>query len=72
MAGRHRVPLRCASARYLHQLPEYRFDVDAGMGDFLTPDGLKTIAVEYQSGLLDRINEIVQGLYDDTILTQTC
>jgi superoxide dismutase, Fe-Mn family len=49
------------AVRLLHRLPRYHFDVDQGMGDFLTPAGLKALAVEYQTGLLDRINEIVQG-----------
>lgn len=31
------------------------------MGEFLTPQGLKMVAVDYQQGLLDRLNEQVEG-----------
>ncbi|KAG9102508.1 hypothetical protein FRC06_001921 [Ceratobasidium sp. 370] len=31
-----------------------------GLGDFLTPEGLRVIAVDWQEGLLDRLNEEVK------------
>lgn len=33
------------------------FYLEQGLGDFLSPDAVKTIAVEYQQGLLTRLNE---------------
>ena len=31
------------------------------MGDFLSPAALKVVAVDYQQGLLDRLNEQIKG-----------
>lgn len=35
------------------------------MGEFLTPQGLKMMAVDYQQGLLDRLNEQVEGTNEE-------
>ena len=37
------------------------YKVEDGMGDFLSPAGLKVIAEDYQQGLLDRLNEQIKG-----------
>lgn len=50
-----------ARARSVHTLPPYNFPVENGLGNFLSPNALRTIAVEYQGGLLDRLNELVRG-----------
>jgi len=42
----------------LQQLP---YNIEDGLGDFLSPEALHMIAVEYQQGLLTRLNEQVKG-----------
>ncbi|KAF8609274.1 hypothetical protein BDV93DRAFT_484731 [Ceratobasidium sp. AG-I] len=44
----------------LHQRRALEYPLENGLGKFLTPEGLKTIAVEWQEGLLDRLNEEVR------------
>ncbi|KAI0313448.1 Manganese/iron superoxide dismutase [Amylostereum chailletii] len=50
-----------ARSRQIHTRRPLPYDVEDGMGKFLTPEGLKMIAVEYQQGLLDRLNEQTKG-----------
>ncbi|PCH41587.1 hypothetical protein WOLCODRAFT_137483 [Wolfiporia cocos MD-104 SS10] len=47
--------------RNLHYRQELKYPVEEGLGQFLSPEGLKMLAVEYQQGLLDRLNEEVKG-----------
>lgn len=49
------------SKKHLHTLNPLPYDVDAGLGDFLTPRALRMVAVDYQQGLLDRLDEQVKG-----------
>ena len=37
------------------------YPIENGIGDFLPPAALKTLAVDYQQGLLDRLSELVKG-----------
>ncbi|GJJ07388.1 hypothetical protein Clacol_001590 [Clathrus columnatus] len=46
---------------YLYQLRQLPYDIEQGLGDFLTPEGLKLIAIDYQQGLLTRLNEQIKG-----------
>ena len=63
------VPLRVASRRQacisrlrrVHTLPRLHYSVENGLGNFMSPKALRTIAVDYQGGLLTRLNELVQG-----------
>lgn len=45
----------------LHRRRELEYPLENGVGDFLTPKGLHTIAVEWQEGLLQRLNDEVKG-----------
>ncbi|KAK7696581.1 hypothetical protein QCA50_001239 [Cerrena zonata] len=54
----HRLPVW---SRCLHTRKELSYPVEGGLGDFLPPATLKTIAVEYQQGLLDRLNDEVKS-----------
>ncbi|KAF9268277.1 hypothetical protein L218DRAFT_893210 [Marasmius fiardii PR-910] len=47
--------------RALHTPVQLKYRVEEGLGEFLPPDALKVVAVEYQQGLLDRLNEEVRG-----------
>ena len=49
------------SARKIHTRKPLPYNIEDGMGEFLTPQGLKMVAVDYQQGLLDRLNEQVEG-----------
>ena len=48
-------------SRHLHTRKELSYPLEGGLGDFLPPAALKTIAVEYQQGLLDRLNDEVKS-----------
>jgi hypothetical protein len=37
------------------------YKIEDGVGDFLSPEALKVIGVDYQQGLLDRLNEQIKG-----------
>lgn len=52
---------RFPNRRALHQLRQLPYEIDQGLGDFLTPEGLRLIAVDYQQGLLTRLNEQLKG-----------
>ncbi|KAG8744836.1 hypothetical protein FRC10_009360 [Ceratobasidium sp. 414] len=49
-----------AAIRQLHQRRALEYPIEDGLGDFLTPEGLRVIAVDWQEGLLDRLNEEVK------------
>ena len=47
--------------RTIHVRVPLPYEVEDGMGDFLSPAALKVIAEDYQQGLLDRLNEQIKG-----------
>lgn len=47
--------------RSIHARRELPYPVEGGLGDFLPPAALKTVAVDWQEGLLQRLNEEVKG-----------
>lgn len=47
--------------RTIHVRVPLPYEVEGGMGDFLSPAALKVIAEDYQQGLLDRLNEQIKG-----------
>ena len=49
--------------RNLHTAKPLPYPVEEGLGDFLPPAALKTIGVEYQEGLLERLSEQVHGAF---------
>ncbi|KAG8734635.1 hypothetical protein FRC12_018437, partial [Ceratobasidium sp. 428] len=60
LPARTAKPTSWGAARHLHVRRELEYPLENGLGDFLTPEGLKTVAVEWQEGLLDRLNEEVR------------
>lgn len=55
-------PSRCPRlTRGVHGLKEYRYPIEEGFGEFLPPAALKTVAIEYQQGILQRLNDEVRG-----------
>jgi Fe-Mn family superoxide dismutase len=48
--------------RYVHQAKQLPYPVEGGLGKFLPPDALKTL-VEYQDGLLERLNNELRSMY---------
>ncbi|KAJ3902893.1 Manganese/iron superoxide dismutase [Lentinula edodes] len=54
-------PLTPPTTRALHTPKPLPYDPSLGLGDFLPPPALHVVAVEYQKGLLDRLNEEVRG-----------
>jgi hypothetical protein len=49
------------SRRMIHVRVPLPYEVEDGMGDFLSPAALKVVAEDYQQGLLDRLNEQIKG-----------
>jgi hypothetical protein len=47
--------------RNAHCLPRLNYPVEKGLGTFLQPKALRTIAIDYQGGLLSRLNDLVKG-----------
>ncbi|KAH7100566.1 hypothetical protein BKA62DRAFT_830784 [Auriculariales sp. MPI-PUGE-AT-0066] len=64
--------LAAVQRRALHTRTELRYNVDHGLGDFLPPAALKIVAVDYQQGLLDRLNQLIPTTkYETMSLPQT-
>lgn len=59
-----RIRTRIPEFRRVHTLPQLHYSVENGLGKFLSPKALRTLAIEYQGGLLTRLNELVQGKFD--------
>merc|ERR1711939_288465 len=58
--------------RRLHQRAQLPYSVEKGIEGFLSPQALKTIAVDWQEGLLHRLNERVRGTkYESLSAAQT-
>lgn len=49
-------------SRHFHYRKELPYPVENGLADFLSPDALKMVAVDYQNGLLDRLNDQIRGM----------
>jgi superoxide dismutase, Fe-Mn family len=49
-------------ARHAHNLRTLEYPVEGGLGDFLPPNVLKTVAVDWQQGLLQRLSEEIKGV----------
>jgi hypothetical protein len=47
--------------RGVHSLRKLPYPVEGGLGAFLPPDALRTVGVEYQQGLLDRLNDYTRS-----------
>jgi len=50
----------------VHTRKELPYPIENGVGDFLSPAALKTLAVEYQQGLLERLSDEVKGTAQET------
>lgn len=48
-------------SRYVHSRKEVPYPIEGGLGTFLPPPALKMLAVDYQQGLLDRLNQETKG-----------
>lgn len=54
---------KASSSRLLHTRRTLEYPIENGVGNFLTPQGLQTL-LEWQDGLLERLNESVKGMGD--------
>ena len=61
LAGWLRTRPCIGGIRTMHNRLQLPYPIEEGMGNFLSPEGLRMIAEEYQQGLLDRLNEEVKG-----------
>ncbi|KIJ70416.1 hypothetical protein HYDPIDRAFT_78760 [Hydnomerulius pinastri MD-312] len=50
--------------RHLHTRKELPYKIEEGLGNFMSPRTLNMVAVEYQQGLLDRLNEHCRDVED--------
>jgi len=46
----------------LHTLKPLPYSIERGLGKFLPPQALKVLQLEYQNGLLERLNEQIYGV----------
>jgi Fe-Mn family superoxide dismutase len=53
--------LRPRIKRNYHQLELLPYPIENGLGDFLPPAALKVVAIDYQAGLLQQLNEELRG-----------
>lgn len=51
----------CWGTRRLHQRQALPYPIEEGLGNFLPPKALQ-VQLEYQDGLLERLNEQVVGM----------
>ena len=66
--SRHSRNFRLRSVRrHIHTAKPLPYPIEEGLGDFLPPAALQTIGVEYQQGLLERLNEQVHGVFRVTM-----
>jgi hypothetical protein len=56
-----RLKHRCSKRSY-HQLEKLPYPIENGLGDFLPPEALKVVAIDYQAGLLQQLNEELRGM----------
>ncbi|KAF9246892.1 hypothetical protein BU15DRAFT_84491 [Melanogaster broomeanus] len=54
--------MQWAGRRRLHTAKELPYKIEEGLGNFMSPQTLRMVAVEYQQGLLDRLNEQCRDL----------
>ncbi|BGP24804.1 manganese superoxide dismutase [Rhodotorula toruloides] len=58
--------------RLVHHRVPLAFDVDEGLKPFLSADNLRTVAVDWQDGVLARLNELIRGTeYENLSVLQT-
>ncbi|KAI5982278.1 hypothetical protein EDC04DRAFT_2844343 [Pisolithus marmoratus] len=57
-------PQRRVTRRTLHTRKDPPYQIEGGLGNFMSPQTLKMVAVEYQKGLLDRLNEYLRDTDD--------
>ncbi|KII95965.1 hypothetical protein PLICRDRAFT_694070 [Plicaturopsis crispa FD-325 SS-3] len=52
---------RLPQRRCVHKRRPLPYPIEQGLGNFLPPNALKTVAVDFQEGLLDRLTDEVKG-----------
>lgn len=62
---------RAGGFRHYHSVPASRFNVEAGLGGFMSPKTLQTVSQDWQEGLLNRLNDVVRGMHSLLSLFQT-
>ncbi|BGP16422.1 hypothetical protein JCM10213_004022 [Rhodosporidiobolus nylandii] len=61
-----------SSRRALHQRVPLPYPTEQGIPGFLSPEALRTVAVDWQQGVLDRLNQLVRGTdVEDKSVLQT-
>ena len=60
-APRCATGLRQLARRNLHTRKELPYSIEDGLGNFMSPRTLQMVGVEYQQGLLDRLNDYLRG-----------
>lgn len=54
---------RLAPRSLLHTRVPLDYPLEAGVGKFLSPTALKEVAVDWQEGLLNKLNSLTRGKY---------
>ena len=48
--------------RGVHSQTKLPYPIEEGLGDFLSPEALQAVGVDWQNGLLDRVRDEVKGM----------
>ncbi|KAI9575014.1 Manganese/iron superoxide dismutase [Boletus coccyginus] len=63
-ASKRLCPAPWAPRRHVHTRKALPYKIENGLGNFMSPKTLQMVAVEYQQGLLDRLNEECRDVED--------
>lgn len=58
-------------SRNIHKRQDLQYPIENGFGEFLPPAALNAVAIDYQDGLLQRLNDEVRGKLALTLLHAT-
>ncbi|KAH9918169.1 uncharacterized protein B0H18DRAFT_968520 [Fomitopsis serialis] len=48
-------------SRKYHERKGLPYPIENGLGEFMSPEALKVVALDYQNGLLERLNDQIRG-----------
>ncbi|GAA5986022.1 hypothetical protein JCM5350_005500 [Sporobolomyces pararoseus] len=59
--------IRIGGRRFVHHRVPLPYQLDQGIPGFLSPNALKTVAVDWQQGVLDRLNDLVRNTEEENL-----
>ncbi|GAA5970923.1 hypothetical protein JCM3765_007852 [Sporobolomyces pararoseus] len=59
--------IRIGGRRFVHHRVPLPYQLEQGIPGFLSPNALKTVAVDWQQGVLDRLNDLVRNTGEENL-----